>query len=206
MAALAIDIAGIAARPGSAPVLRGKLNDLQARVVAAADETRQIAYRMHPSILDDLGLIPSLKDLCADFSRRHRETVFEFRGVPPRTRISANISVSVYRIAQQCLQNIVEHAQAKRASVEITSRHGALRLTVTDNGKGFDPERIRGGGGLGFVSMQERAKLAGGTLEVFSRPRRGTEIVLNVPPETGPVSEIRATSEDPLREDPVREE
>ena len=86
-----------------------------------------------------------------------------------------------YRVAHESLQNIVKHANARRASVAVSMQKGTVRMTIKDNGKGFDPDEAGGRGGLGLIGMQERARLVNGSLTIASRPGRGTRIVLAVP-------------------------
>ena len=83
----------------------------------------------------------------------------------------------VYRVAQEALNNVAKHAQAKHVSVLLSGRRD-LRLTIRDDGIGFDPIAVRGAGGLGLVSMEERARMAGGTLRVQSRPGHGAGVHL----------------------------
>lgn len=180
LAALAIDIAGMSAKPGPAKDIAKRLDALQARIVRAADETRQIAYEMHPSILDDLGLVPSLKDLCRDYSGRHPETSFTFIDALQGTAVSRDLGTCIYRTAQQGLQNVVEHARAKHATVTIGAEEGVVRLCVVDDGVGFTPA-VPNGRHLGLVSLRERAILAGGSITVTALSGGGTALCLKVP-------------------------
>lgn len=181
LAALAIDLAGISANPGPSKGIPKRLNTLHSRIVRAAEETRQIAYQMHPSILDDLGLVPSLKDLCRDYSVRHPETAFTFRETLNGATIPRDLGTCIYRTAQQGLQNVVEHAGAKHASVTLAVEAGMVTLCVIDDGVGFRPAAPNGRHQLGLVSLRERASLVGGIITIAANPEGGTELCLRVP-------------------------
>ena len=185
LASLAFDVGGLAAEIPSPGRLLNRLKALQTRVVKASEETRLIAYELHPSVLDDLGLVASLRSLCKEFSARAPNVELAFTGdalpAPPPRRVAS----SVYRVAQESLQNIAKHASAKHASVALTLQKGTVELTVADDGAGFDIEATRGRGGLGLIGMEERARLANGKLSIASQPGHGTRIALEVPLDAG---------------------
>ena len=180
LASLAIDIGGLAANPVLRKDMRAELKALQARAVKTSEETRHLAYELHPSVLEDLGLVASLRALCKESSGRegfHAE--FTNRGLPGA--IPREVASCFYRVAQESLHNVVTHSGAKRATVELTWQAGILTLTVEDNGIGFDPEAVKGQGQLGLVGIEERARLIHGKLSIASRPGNGTRIALEVP-------------------------
>jgi signal transduction histidine kinase len=185
LASLAIDIGGLAAAPPSPRETQGQLKALQARVVKASEETRHIAYELHPSVLDDLGLVASLRDLCKQFSERATDMTVKFTEVALPAPVPREIASCLFRVAQESLQNIVNHARAKRVSVALTLQKGNLGLTVADDGVGFDPKAVKGRGGLGLIGMEERAHLVNGKLSIASQPGRGTRIALEVPLPAG---------------------
>jgi two-component system CheB/CheR fusion protein len=180
LAALAIDMGGLAAE-SPAKVVQERLKTLQARVVTASEATRHIAYELHPSVLDDLGLEASLKDLCNQFSAQHPDIALEFTGAAATASIPREVASCLYRVARECLQNIAQHANAKHASIALASQSGVLGLTITDDGVGFDPETVKGHGGLGLIFMEERARLVRGKLSITARQPHGTRIALDVP-------------------------
>ena len=181
LASLAFDIGGLVADSPPPEDTRSRLKTLQARVVKASAETRHIAYALHPSVLDDLGLAACLRSLCNDLSAPPTKVELAFTGNVPAAALPREVASCVYRVAQESLQNIVKHASAKNVSVVLALQDGVVGLTVADDGAGFDPEAIRGKGGLGLIGMQERARLANGKLSIASQPGRGTRIVLEVP-------------------------
>ena len=184
LASLAIDIGGLAANPPPPEDARGRLKALQARVVKASEETRHIAYELHPSVLDDLGLVASLRALCKEFSEREGIAIEFDSGVLPGS-IPREIVSGLYRVAQESLQNIAKHSNAKHVSVALSLRKGSVLLSIEDDGVGFDVGAVKGRGGLGLVGMEERTRLIHGTLSIEAQPGHGTRISLTVPLRAG---------------------
>jgi two-component system sensor histidine kinase UhpB len=158
---------------------RSRLDRLYDRVSEISVATREIAQGLHPSRLDHLGLTAALRGLCQEIARDKSLTVHfhEYR-IPPR--LPQQTSLCIYRVAQEALQNIVRHAHAKSAVIELTASSRELRLCVNDNGIGFSPE-FHGNCGLGLTSMRERVTSMGGKIRVRSAPRQGTTIEAWVP-------------------------
>jgi len=188
LASLAIDISGIAADPASHQVSRTVLKGLQSRVIQASEATRHIAYELHPSVLDDLGLVASLRVLCKQLTEREGLAVkFHSGELPPV--ISREIASCLYRVAQESLHNVTRHASAKKVSVTISMKKDGIVLSVLDDGTGFEPAVARGSGGLGLIGMEERARLVKGELTIAAKPGTGTRITLHVPlPASAPLS------------------
>jgi len=181
LASLAIDIGGLIADLPPADDAKKRLKTLQARAVKASEETRHIAYELHPSVLDDLGLGASLRALCNEFSGQNPEIAVEFTdGVLPRP-VPRAVASCLYRVAQASLQNTAKHASAEHVSVTLALQKEFLALTVTDDGVGFDPKAVKGHGGLGLIGMEERVRLVNGKLTIHARPGHGTRIAVEVP-------------------------
>lgn len=145
-----------------------------------ADDLRQLSHRLHPQILNDLGLERAIRDLCETFSRRHSKPVqFSTRNIPEE--IAASTSLALYRIAQEGLQNIAKHAQAESAHIALVGARETLELSIRDNGRGFDAGTNRRAAGIGLITMAQRANLAGGSFEIQSQPNKGTRIRVSVP-------------------------
>jgi CheY-like chemotaxis protein len=161
--------------------VRAKLEEIRARVVKTSQETQNIAHQMHISVLEDLGLEASLKDLCRQFSEHYADIAldFEFRGLP--ALIPNEVSTCLYRVAQESLQNIAKHSRAKCVSVRLDLQTEAVMLTIQDDGAGFDPKVVKGLAGLGLISMKERAHSVNGKLKIAAELGQGTQIVLEVP-------------------------
>ena len=152
-----------------------KLQELYEGVAELSDDVRHLAYQLHPSVLDDLGLKLALQVLTDDFSQWEGITVsFAAHDVP--AVLPPDVATCVYRLGQEALRNIAKHAQASEVVVDLMRANGGLRLSVKDNGVGFDPQARSVQKGLGLLGMQERIRLLHGTLTITSQPGKGTEI------------------------------
>ena len=181
LAILALDVDAMGREHSQVPEsMRERMRELQVRIADIASDAQGMARRLHPSILDDLGLVKALKAECAHFSNREAIDVsFEPHDLPDR--LPRVLSLSLYRIAQESLRNIGKHARSPIAIVDLArDGSGHIRLTVEDRGSGFLPENADGKG-LGLVSMRERARLIGGTCSVHTEPGVGTKVDVRVP-------------------------
>ena len=180
LASLAMDMGGLASGAALNTQAQSRLKSLQVRAIKASEETRHIAYELHPSVLDDLGVVASLRSLAKEFSNQDGIAVdFASQALP--NSLPLEIASCLYRVAQESLQNIARHSGAKHSSITIAVENGAVILKVADDGSGFDLQAVRGRGGLGLVGMEERTRLVNGKLPVDSRPGRGTRIALSIP-------------------------
>ena len=143
------------------------------------EEVRGLAIRLRPGVLDHLGLVEAIEWYTADFEKRYEITcVFEHDDGP---EIRGGIATAAYRITQEALTNVARHASATRAKVSMSFSEGGMTLKIMDNGKGFEAEALGDAEGLGMANMRERANLAGGELDIQSRPGSGTRICFRVP-------------------------
>ena len=179
LASLAIEIGGLATGPAP-PEVQRRLKELQVRAAVAAEQARHIAYELHPSVLDDLGLVASLQSLCKTFSEQTGIPAEFTHGALPAS-LPREIASCVYHVAQESLQNAAKHSNAKRVSVALSFRRASMRLSIRDDGIGFDAELVKGRGGLGLVVMAERARIVDGTLSIKAQPGRGVTITLAIP-------------------------
>jgi PAS domain S-box-containing protein len=154
-----------------------RLRDVGKQLGSLSDDLRRMAHQLHPSILEDLGLVAGLRSFCADLSRRAGIAIsFRTRNVP--RQLPEELVLCMYRVAQEALRNVVKHSKAKQARVLLSATKARIRLSVRDSGSGFQmPQK----GGLGLLSMEERVRLAGGKLSVISQPRDGTRVEAEVP-------------------------
>jgi len=180
LASLAFDVGGLVAEIPSRNRARNRLQALQARVVKVSEEARHLAYEMHPSMVDDLGLVISLTALCDEFAKE-QNIIVEFKDESLPRPIPQEVASGLYRIAQESLQNIVKHAHAKHVTAQLVTEGEELRLSIEDDGVGFDPAAVKGKGGLGLVSMEERARLLGAKLSIESKLGHGTRVAVVVP-------------------------
>jgi PAS domain S-box-containing protein len=149
-----------------------------------AEEVERISRDLRPSVLDQIGLVAVLRETSKAFAARTGIPVNLAR-VQLTARLPADIELAFYRILQEALGNVEKHARARHVAVCLRPQDNAVVLTIKDDGVGFDPNHHpgtrKGGGGLGLLSMRERATYAGGTLKVKSAPHAGTEIVVLIP-------------------------
>jgi signal transduction histidine kinase len=121
-----------------------------------------------------------LESYCEDVSKQSRIKVrFRHRNVPDHMR--EGVAVCLYRVAQECLRNVVKHSRAARASVQLIGKDNEITLTVTDTGAGFEQAEARNKGGLGLVSMEERVRILAGTLSIRAKPGDGTRVMIRIP-------------------------
>lgn len=166
------------------PRLRRQLDELRQHITELAVDLRRIAYQLHPTILDDLGLAFALKQLSEEFGRREDMPVrFTSRGTPQASPV---VGGALYRITQEALRNIAKHAGKTQVNVSLAATPQELRLQIRDHGNGFVPGEARGRG-MGILNMEERARLAGGSFSLKAFPGKGVSIMVRVPiPQSGP--------------------
>jgi PAS domain S-box-containing protein len=150
------------------------------QLVKLSEDVHALSRQMHPSILDDLGLVDALRSECVHFQQREGIAVsYQPDNVP--AGLPRDTALCLYRIAQEALRNVVRHAGTGGALVSLIGYDGEVLLTISDGGKGFDPADARPRPGLGLASMEERARLIGAELSVASHPGKGTTISVLVP-------------------------
>ena len=139
-----------------------------------------ISRQLHPSILDDLGLIQAIETECRNFTRlREFPVTLDLDGT--LKDLSKEICLCIYRTLQESLRNIAQHAKATDIQVMLSRKDDTVHFLVKDNGKGFDSASNKKSSGLGMASMAERARLIQGDLYIESRPGEGTAIRLEAP-------------------------
>ena len=181
LTSLAIDIGNLAVSPLAPENLQAHLTAIRVRVVKTSQETHDIAYQMHAAILDDLGLVASLNALCRQFSDQYPNIAVDFENSGRPTSIPSEVATCLYRVAQESLLNTAKHSGAKNVSVRLGFKNEAIVLTIQDDGAGFDPEAVKGHGGIGLISMEERARLVKGKLTITSALGHGAQISLAIP-------------------------
>ncbi len=157
---------------------------VQDQAADVSSEIRGLSHRLHPGLLRHTGLGPALRSLCGELSA-HGGTAVRYVGDEELPMLEPDVALCLYRVAQEALGNAQRHSGANVASVIVTRTDGVLRMTVCDDGRGFDAAAARRSGGMGLVSMEERVRLVRGTIRVDSRPGRGTELRVEVPLRPG---------------------
>jgi signal transduction histidine kinase len=192
LALLSIDVRRIQGANETAPA--AQIQELCEKIDNISDDLRRISHRLHSSKLDYLGLVAALRGLCEEFSEQY-DLVIDFQLQPVPVTLDAEISLSLFRIAQEALRNAATHSNARNIRVELRCSTSDLSLRVSDDGVGFDSASIKSKAGLGVISMQERMRLVGGILTIESKPSQGTLIEAYLPLQKVPfVMENRGAS------------
>lgn len=162
------------------PILR-QFAEVRAGIGQISDDLHDLAYNLHPSLLDHVGLEAAMRDHVAEFTKRTgMPATFTPREVPKV--LSPEVKTNLFRVLQESLQNVSKHAQASHVTIRLSGSSKGVGVSVRDNGKGFDLEnkdaRVKG---LGLTSMQERTRLLGGFFRVHSLAREGTKVCAWIP-------------------------
>ena len=154
-----------------------KLAEITAKI---SSNIGNLSRQLHPSMLELIGLPLSLAGLCREISEiHHLEVQFARQNFPGK--IPKEVTLCLFRIAQEALRNVVKHSGSTRAKVELLGFGNRIELCVLDTGRGFDPESTKGRQGIGLFSMRERLRLVGGHLTLESTSGDGTRIRARVP-------------------------
>jgi two-component system sensor histidine kinase UhpB len=182
LAAVSIRLAATA--EGAPPHLAAELAETQRLATQAMRELLGLAHDLRPAALDDHGLLPALRTQVRLFGERFGIPA-QFAADGTRAVLGEFAQLVVYRVVQEALSNIARHARAGRVTVAVSGCDGPrVHVTITDDGSGFQPERL-GDEGSGLAGMRERALLAGGHLDVRATPGAGTTIELTLDAEGG---------------------
>ena len=150
------------------------------QLIKVSEDVHTISRQLHPTILDDLGLVRAIESECASVMRRHPVRVtFMKEDVPDA--ISDDIALCLYRVVQEGLRNIANHSRSESCMIFLKGDDHGLCLSVSDDGIGFDPLVVRSMPGLGLSSMRERVQLIQGEFAIRSRPGEGAVITVRVP-------------------------
>jgi signal transduction histidine kinase len=163
---------------------KSRLAEISDDVGQFSDELRRIAYGLHPSTLDHLGLAVALRAFCREFAKRTRMRVRFTAGHLP-SPFPPDIANSLYRITQEALHNVARHASDCAVSIRLTARGSIVKLTIRDDGPGFDRDLVRSKGGLGLISMRERARLIHASFDLVTEPGAGASITVTVQRDAG---------------------
>jgi signal transduction histidine kinase len=177
--------------------LRTKIADIEMLLQAAMNRVHSFARELRPAVLDDLGLVPALRSYLKEYSERTGVLV-HFERSARDAPLTAEQKTTLFRIAQESLNNVARHAQATEVEVSLKLVKNAIELRVQDNGNGFAPDSARSGTEkqrLGLLGMQERVRLLNGRFLVLSAPGAGTTVVAEIPLDSARQPELmEATS------------
>jgi len=184
LASLGMDIDYLAKTKGRIPVdLSKRLEELRDRTNDILRGIHSLSQGLRPPMLEEFGLVSALQGLVNELNTQYGiDAKLELRGTA--RRLSPDVEITLFRIAQEALNNVGKHSRATECRLEIVYRKNNVKLIISDNGQGFDlpgtMEEFASAGKLGLTGMQERAKLVDGTLTIWSGSDRGTSLVLEI--------------------------
>ncbi len=166
--------------PGDAHEPREWLRDSKQFLVKTIEEIRSLSFALKPPMLDDLGLVPTIESYSKDFSTRTKIAV-NIKSNLKGEKLRPNLELSLYRMVQEALTNVLKHSEAKTVQINIYHENSTLVLSIKDDGKGFDIKKMGQGGvkdyGIGLLGMRERFASAGADFQVYSTKGKGTQLI-----------------------------
>ena len=165
------------------PQRQARIDEVKWLLRRIESELRSLSHELRPAVLDRLGLKPALEFLADNVARRTRMAIAV--GGDDPGRLPPVLEITLYRIAQEALNNVVKHARASSAGIGLEARRDRISCTVWDNGVGFAADRVRGRHQLGLLMIRERLSALDGTLKLSSTPRRGTTLCAEIPRGSG---------------------
>jgi signal transduction histidine kinase len=178
LGALLVEVGRLAAAvPSDNTSIRDHVDKIKSVAETTVETVRNIALLLRPSMLDDLGLIAALEWQGREVSRRSEMEV-EVQSTDISEKIPEDYKICIYRLVQEALNNAARHSAAKNAKVAVEQTSSEISVSVSDDGRGFDPQRIRG---LGILGMEERVRRLGGTFALDSKPGGGTTLRAKFP-------------------------
>ena len=163
--------------------LVSRIEDSQRLLGETVDHIREVMAELRPPVLDDYGLFAALRWYGEQYSRQNQIHVL-IQGEELTTRFPPNVEIALFRIAQEALTNVVKHAKAKRVTLTLETIGKTARLTISDDGVGFDPSAQHPPDQIakwGLITMRERAEEINGDLHIESAPGKGTKVIIEVP-------------------------
>ena len=181
LALLSMELGQVNRNPNESPEsTKERLEDIRKHCSEIAGDVQSLSHQLHSSKLDYLGIVAAIRGFCSELSKQHKLNIeFSERTVP--TELPKDVSLCLFRIAQEALHNAVKYSGVSQFIVELSGVEGAVELVVSDAGAGFDVEEARKNRGLGLLSMQERIHLVHGTFSVESGQGQGTRVRAVVP-------------------------
>ena len=180
LTALKLDLSWLQGKRVSPSMLKSKLTSIIGQVDETIDRVRRISSELRPPLLDNLGLIPAI-DWHLSELRKHARIRARMTSNVEDLDLPMEVSVAVFRVAQEALTNVVRHAKASRVEVHIRFEQNELHVSVIDNGVGIGKNNKSDLRSLGIVGMKERISRIGGAFSISSEPGKGTRLDLKVP-------------------------
>ncbi|HEY6971209.1 MAG TPA: PAS domain S-box protein [Candidatus Angelobacter sp.] len=178
--------------PASIQDMSRLLTDLRDRIAEVSSQVQSISHQLHSSQLEYLGIVAAMRSFCREIAAAQKvEIDFTHDRIPEH--VTHDTALCLFRVLQEALHNALKHSNVRHFEVRLTYADNQLYLTVADRGTGFDIESATNRAGLGLISMQERVRLAKGTIAIESKPMGGTTIHVRVPINAGRFSEQKAS-------------
>jgi signal transduction histidine kinase len=162
-----------------------RVDRLREQAREMGSDIQALSHELHSAALDHLGIVVAMRGFCHEFGEKQKFKI-EFHCGDLPNPVSPDIALCLYRVLQEALHNAAKHSRASQVNVDFLEMPGEIRLTVSDDGVGFDVESVNKGRGLGLISMRERAKLMNGTFSIVSKLNCGTEIDIHIPVRATP--------------------
>lgn len=181
LALVAMDLDRLKQQPlATTEELRLAIGETYKQVSDLVSDIHAMSHRLHSSKLDSVGLAAAAAGFCRELSERQKALIdFSSHGIPKK--VPETISLCLFRVLQEALQNALKHSGTKQFRVSLVGSTNEIQMTICDEGRGFDVEGLAKGTGLGLTSMKERLKLVGGELSLETQLQRGTTIHARVP-------------------------
>ncbi|HXD77143.1 MAG TPA: PAS domain S-box protein [Puia sp.] len=180
LTAIKMDLSRLAKRVAASPEIVVRIREITDMIGTGIESIRRISRQLRPSILDDLGLEEAMKWQIGEFEKRYAIKIeAQFTNIP--SLIQTPVATNLFRIFQETLTNVARHAGATIVQIRLEADNKEIRLTVEDDGRGLDADKIKGKRTLGLLGMQERAIMVGGRLEIDGFTAKGTRIRVNIP-------------------------
>jgi signal transduction histidine kinase len=186
LTAMSINLAAIEKELPSelAPTTRERLAETSVLADQTLEQVRELSLDLRPSMLDDLGLVPTLRWYVNRYAQRLKLEV-EFEAVDLEERLTAEMETVLYRVVQEALTNVARHAQANRVHIHLEHKEFKVHAFVEDDGQGFDLQEVAGREalerGAGLLGIRERVASLGGRFSLWSRPGQGTRLTIEIP-------------------------
>jgi PAS domain S-box-containing protein len=164
----------------SADTTKQRLTEIRQHCSEIAGDVQSLSHELHSARLDYLGIVAAIGGFCREFSKQH-EVNIEFTDRDVSRDLPRELSLCLFRVAQEALHNAMKYSGVDRFTVELCGTEDAVQLVVTDAGAGFDVEKAKKTGGLGLLSMQERIHQVHGSLSVESKSGHGTKVIVWAP-------------------------
>jgi PAS domain S-box-containing protein len=180
LALLSMELEQAQRTSAESPATQERLQKIRQHCSEIVDDVQSLSHQLHSSRLDYLGIVAAVEGFCQEFAKQH-DVGIDFKNERMPAHLPKEISLCLFRVAQEALSNAVKYSGTSHFSVELKGTAEEVQLRVRDAGAGFDVEEAKRQRGLGLVSMQERVNLVRGMFSVESKPGAGTTIIASVP-------------------------